>query len=106
MADTAAKSAELVGRLERLPFSRWHRNLFTLCFLGVMFDACDFALFGMALPPVAREFALNQAQAGLLAPVGLVGAFLRALFLGPISDYFCRRTSFASTIRIFSIFTA
>ncbi|HYV70597.1 MAG TPA: hypothetical protein VE970_10860, partial [Pseudolabrys sp.] len=69
-----SKSAELVGRLDRLPFSRWHKNLFTLCFLGVMFDACDFALFGMALPPVAREFGLNQAQAGLLATVGLVGA--------------------------------
>ncbi len=105
MADTAAKSAELVARLERLPFSRWHRNLFTLCFLGVMFDACDFALFGMALPPVAREFGLNQAEAGLLATVGLVGAFLGALFWGTISDYIGRRTSFAATIGIFSVFT-
>jgi len=105
MADTAEKSAELVARLERLPFSRWHRNLFTLCFLGVMFDACDFALFGMALPPVAREFGLNPAQAGLLATVGLVGAFLGALFWGTISDYIGRRTSFASTIGIFSVFT-
>ena len=60
------KSAELAARLDRLPFSKWHRNLFVLCFLGVMFDACDFALFGMALPPVAREFGLNPAQAGLL----------------------------------------
>src|SRR5262249_4848869 len=99
------KSAELVGRLERLPFSRWHRNLFVLCFLGVMFDACDFALFGMALPPVAREFGLNAAQAGLLATVGLIGAFLGALFWGTISDYIGRRTSFASTIGIFSLFT-
>ena len=105
MATTAEKSAELVGRLERLPFSRWHRNLFALCFLGVMFDACDFALFGMALPPVAREFGLNQAQAGLLATVGLVGAFLGALFWGTISDYIGRRTSFAATIGIFSLFT-
>ena len=93
-----SKSAELVGRLDRLPFSRWHKNLFTLCFLGVMFDACDFALFGMALPPVAREFGLNQAQAGLLATVGLVGAFLGALFWGTISDYIGRRTSFSATI--------
>ncbi len=100
-----SKSAELVGRLDRLPFSRWHRNLFTLCFLGVMFDACDFALFGMALPPVAREFGLNPAQAGLLATVGLVGAFLGALFWGTISDYIGRRTSFAATIGIFSLFT-
>src|SRR6476661_4962099 len=84
MQASDSKSAELLGRLERLPFSRWHRNLFTLCFVGVMFDACDFALFGMALPPVAREFGLNQAQAGLLATVGLVGAFLGALFWGTI----------------------
>ena len=105
MADTAEKSAELLARLERLPFSRWHRNLFILCFLGVMFDAADFALFGMALPPVAREFGLNPAQAGLLATVGLVGAFLGALFWGTISDYIGRRTSFASTIGIFSVFT-
>ena len=105
MAGTAEDSAELVARLERLPFSRWHRNLFILCFLGVMFDACDFALFGMALPPVAREFGLNPAQAGLLATVGLVGAFLGALFWGTISDYIGRRTSFATTIGIFSVFT-
>ncbi|HLH86969.1 MAG TPA: MFS transporter [Xanthobacteraceae bacterium] len=105
MAGAAQKSAELVGRLERLPFSRWHRNLFILCFLGVMFDATDFALFGMALPPVAREFGLNQAQAGLLATVGLVGAFLGALFWGTISDYIGRRTSFAATVGIFAVFT-
>src|SRR3954469_5365015 len=100
-----AKSAELVARLERLPFSRWHRNLFILCFLGVMFDACDFALFGMALPPVAREFGLNPAQAGLLATVGLVGAFPGALLWGTISDSLGRRTEFASAIGIFWLFT-
>ena len=104
-ADTQAKSAELAARLDRLPFSKWHRNFFAVCFIGVMFDACDFALFGMALPPVAREFGLNPAQAGLLATVGLVGAFLGALFWGTISDYIGRRTSFAATIGIFSLFT-
>jgi putative MFS transporter len=103
--DTQQKSAELAARLDRLPFSRWHRNLFTLCFLGVMFDACDFALFGMALPPVAREFGLNPAEAGLLATIGLIGAFLGALFWGTISDYIGRRTSFSATIGIFSLFT-
>src|SRR4030081_3987389 len=105
MADNAEKSAELIGRLERLPFSRWHRNFFILAFLGVMFDAADFALFGAALPPIAKEFGLGPAQAGLLATVGLVGAFLGSLFWGTISDYIGRRTSFAATIGIFSLFT-
>src|SRR5215470_8733701 len=105
MNGNADKSAELVGRLERLPFSLWHRNFFILAFLGVMFDAADFALFGAALPPIAREFGLNPAQAGLLATVGLVGAFLGALFWGTLSDYIGRRTAFQATVGIFSLFT-
>jgi len=74
------QSAELVARLDRLPFSRWHRAFFILAFLGILFDAADFALFGAALPPIAREFHLGPAQAGLLATVGLLGAFVGALF--------------------------
>ncbi len=105
MDATAAKSAELVDRLERLRFSRWHRNFFILGFLGIMFDAADFALFGAALPPISREFGLNPAQAGGLATVGLVGAFAGALFWGTVSDYIGRRTSFLATVSIFALFT-
>jgi putative MFS transporter len=105
MAADERKAAELAARLDRLPFSRWHRQFYILCFAGVMFDACDFALFGMALPPVAREYGLNPAQAGLLATVGLIGAFLGALFWGTLSDYIGRRTSFTATVGIFSVFT-
>jgi putative MFS transporter len=100
-----AKSAELVARLETLPFSKWHRNFFILGFIGVMFDAADFALFGAALPSIAREFGLGPAQSGLLATVGLIGAFVGALFWGTVSDYIGRRTSFSATIGIFSVFT-
>jgi putative MFS transporter len=101
-----AKSAELVARLETLPFSKWHRDFFILGFIGVMFDAADFALFGAALPPIAREFGLGPAQSGLLATIGLIGAFVGALFWGTLSDYIGRRTSFSATIGIFSLFTA
>src|SRR5580692_12334719 len=98
-------SAELVARLERLPFSKWHRHFFILAFCGIALDAADFAIFGAALPPVAREFGLGPAQAGLLATVGLVGAFLGALFWGTISDYIGRRTSFQATVGLFALFT-
>lgn len=106
MADAQQKSAELVARLERLPFSSWHRNFFILAFCGIMFDAADFAMFGAALPPIAREFGLGPAQAGLLATTGLIGAFLGALFWGTISDYIGRRTSFQATVGLFAVFTA
>ncbi len=105
MTSVEQKSAQLVARLERLPFSKWHRNFFILAFCGIAFDAADFALFGAALPPVAREFGLGPAQAGLLATVGLVGAFLGALFWGTLSDYIGRRTSFQATVGLFAVFT-
>jgi putative MFS transporter len=105
MDNVQEKSAQLVARLERLPFSKWHRNFFILAFCGIAFDAADFALFGAALPPIAREFGLGPAQAGLLATVGLIGAFLGALFWGTISDYIGRRTAFQSTVGLFAVFT-
>ena len=101
----AADSARLTARLEKLSFSPWHRRLFLLAFFGTLFDAADFAMFGAALPPIAREFGLGPAQAGLLATTGLFGAFLGALFWGTISDYIGRRTAFKVTIGIFAAFT-
>lgn len=105
MTSVEQKSAQLVARLERLPFSKWHRNFFVLAFCGIAFDAADFALFGAALPPVAREFGLGPAQSGLLATAGLIGAFLGALFWGTLSDYIGRRTAFQATVGLFAIFT-
>jgi putative MFS transporter len=105
MAVAAETSAALVSRLERLPFSRWHRALFIVAFLGTLFDAADFALFGAALPPIMREFGLGPAQAGLLATIGLVGAFIGALFWGTLSDYVGRRVSFQLTVGIYAVFT-
>ena len=40
-----------------------HRDFFILAFLGIMFDAADFAFFGTVLPPIAREFGLRRGLA-------------------------------------------
>ncbi len=100
-----AKAGQLVSRLDSLPFSKWHRYFFILCFCGIMFDAADYALFGFALPPISKEFGLNPAQAGLIVTIGLIGATLGAVFWGTISDYIGRRTSFQATVGIFALFT-
>src|SRR5690349_6736447 len=105
MANELDTSARLLARLERLPFSGWHKSFLAVAFFGTLFDAADFALFGAALPAIAKEFHLGPAQAGQLATVGLVGAFLGALFWGTISDYIGRRTAFKWTIGIFAAFT-
>jgi len=105
MANRPDTSAQLVARLDRLPFSPWHRSFLLVAFFGTLFDAADFALFGAALPAIAKEFHLGPQQAGLLATIGLIGAFVGALFWGTISDYIGRRTAFQATIGIFAVFT-
>src|SRR5258708_3034170 len=105
MSVAQTKSAELLSRLDRLNFSKWHRNFFIVAFLGILFDAADFALFGAALPPISREFGLGPAQAGFLATVRLIGAFVGALFWGTISDYIGRGVAFQATVGIFAVFT-
>ena len=105
MSSGSDDGASLLLRLERLRFSSWHRNLAIVAAVGVLLDAADFALFGAALPSISREFSLGPAQAGLLATIGLIGAFVGALFWGTISDYIGRRVSFAATIGIFAAFT-
>jgi MFS transporter, putative metabolite:H+ symporter len=99
------KGAELLARLESLPFSRPHLKIAVVTALGFLFDAADFALFGSALPSIAREFHLGPAQAGMLATMGLIGASFGAIFWGTISDYIGRKTSYIATILIFAVFT-
>ena len=105
MENSHDRGTNLVLRLDRLPFSQWHRTLFIISFLGIMFDAMDFAFFGAALPAISKEFKLGPAQAGMLATIGLVGAFIGALLWGSLSDYIGRKTSFQATVGIFAIFT-
>jgi putative MFS transporter len=94
-----------LARLEAMPFGRWHKKLIAVGFIGVFFDAADFVMFGSALPVIAKEFGLNPQEAGLLATVGLAGAFVGALFWGTISDYIGRKTAFQATVAIFAAFT-
>jgi len=105
MANATQQSSALVARMERLPFSRWHKTFFAVAFFGTLFDAADFALFGGALPLIRQEFGLSAPEALHLATIGLAGAFVGALFWGTISDYIGRRTAFSATVGIFAVFT-
>lgn len=105
MATETIRSDDFVARLEVLPFSRPHWNIALIAAFGVLFDATDFALFGSALPSISKEFGLGPAQAGLLATLGLVGAFFGAIVWGTVSDYIGRKTAYMITITVFAVFT-
>jgi len=47
MESPQVRAAKMLARLDRLPFSKWHRKLFIVAFLGIMFDATDFTFLGL-----------------------------------------------------------
>ena len=93
MADTQQKSAELAARLDRLPFSKWHRNFFTVCFLGAAtLRGGQFNIFGTFVGAIILRCLENglviQGASGswqkiakgmvLIAAVGITGVLRRS----------------------------
>ncbi len=69
----ALTEAELnvLKRIERLPFSRFHWKLLLMGGLGYTFDAMDGAMIAFILPAVTSLWGLTNQQTGLLGCLGL-----------------------------------
>ncbi len=59
--------SELSARLDRLPFTRFHRRLLIVGGSGYLFDAMDVAIIGFVLPMVVAQWHLSGGEAGTIA---------------------------------------
>ncbi len=64
-----------------------------ICFLAWAFAVYDFVLFGTLLPVISEEFGWTPAVATAVVTLVAVGTFLVAILVGPMLDYFGRKTS-------------
>ena len=71
-------AAELIGRLESVPFSRWHLRPRVIVGSATFFDAFDALSLAFVLPVLVRAWALTTAQIGWLIAVGYLGQFVGA----------------------------
>jgi len=55
MANRTDASAQLVARLDRLPFSPWHRSFLLVAFFGTLFDALTYFIAAIAIWRVGIE---------------------------------------------------
>ncbi|MDR7080221.1 putative MFS transporter [Neobacillus niacini] len=92
-------------RLDRLPFSGFHKYLLLVCGAGTLVDGIDIGLTGSIMASLGGEWNLQPNQLGLIGSAGFVGMFLGALFSGPLADRFGRRKVFLTTILFIVLFT-
>jgi len=81
-AQDAAKAAELIARIESVPFSSWHVWPRVIMGSATFFDAFTALALAFAMPVLAREWQLSQAQVGFLLTASYLGQFAGALIFG------------------------
>jgi MFS transporter, AAHS family, benzoate transport protein len=77
-----------------------------ICFLVIVFDGLDSALFGTLLPVIMKDLKLGPAEAGMLASIGHVGAVGGAVLFGVAADAIGRKQMLLIGITVFTVFSA
>ncbi len=96
------------GRLDRLPWSRWHLRVVVALGITWMLDGLEVTLVG-SVGTVLTEpstLHLSDSQIGLSASAYLLGAILGALFFGRLTDALGRKKLFLVTLGVYTTATA
>jgi MFS family permease len=110
MSDTATITTDVPGRLDRLPWSRWHWTV--VIGLGTVWilDGLEVTIVGNMAPRLAEPNAglgVTAGQvSGLAAALYVAGACVGALLFGWMTDRFGRKRLFMITLAVYLAATA
>ncbi len=102
-AVTAEGAAEIIGRLERIPYGAWHRKARAIIGVATFFDGLDLLAIAYVIPVIAPLWGLNPQKIGLLISSGFLGQFVGALVFGWVAERFGRMPAMVWSIALFSI---
>lgn len=99
----AASPSELIARMERTPFSRWHMKARIVMGSATFFDAYNALSLAFALPVLIRLWHITPAQSGVLLGASYVGQLAGALLFGWLAEKYGRVYSASGAVAIMSV---
>ena len=102
---TAASSAELQERLDRMPWSKRHTRLLVGSGLGWALDAMDVGLVSFIVAALVEQGFATAGDRPLILSIGFAGMAIGAALGGLLADRLGRRSVFAITLLIFGVAT-
>ena len=108
MSERPVVESRIPGRLDRLPWSRWH--LLVIVGLGItwLLDGLEVTIQGNIAPVLTEPVSglgLTAEQAGYAAGIYIAGACTGALFFSYLTDRYGRRLLFMITLGVYILFT-
>jgi putative MFS transporter len=100
---SATDGTDLLIRMERVPFSRWHRNARLVMGSATFFDAFNALSLAFALPTLIRLWHISHKQSGLLISASYVGQLAGALVFSALAEKVGRIRGTTAAIAIMSV---
>src|SRR5579862_8541285 len=100
---SAVDAAALLGRMEQVPFSRWHMKARLIMGSATFFDAFNALSLAFALPTLIRLWHISPKQSGLLISSSYVGQLVGALVFSALAEKVGRIRGTTAAIAIMSI---
>jgi MFS family permease len=105
MSTTAITASEHHPTAWYAEMSSTEKNTFWACMGGWILDGMDVQMFSFAIPAIIAEFAITNADAGLIGTATLLSSAFGGWFAGALSDRFGRVRTLQITIAWFATFT-
>jgi putative MFS transporter len=99
----SGESAQLLARLENVPFSRWHAKARIIVGSATFFDAFNALSLAFALPVLIRSWKITPAESGLLISASYVGQLIGALLFSWLAEEFGRIRSVTAAVALMSL---
>jgi MFS transporter, putative metabolite:H+ symporter len=96
-------AANLLARMEAVPFSRWHMTARVVMGSATFFDAFNALSLAFALPLLIRLWHITPQQSGLLISSSYVGQLAGALFFSALAEKVGRIRGTTAAIAIMSV---
>ncbi len=99
----ASRAAQLLFRMENVPFTWWHTKARVIMGSATFFDAFDALALAFAMPVLVKLWHLTPGKIGVLIAAGYVGQLIGAIFFGWVAERIGRVPSIAATVGIASV---
>ncbi len=103
IAADPAQAAQLIDRMERVPFCSWHMRARIVMGSATFLDAFDALSLAFVLPILVRMWSLSSVEIGWLIAASYIGQLVGALLFSQFAERYGRVPSAAAATAIMSV---